>query len=50
MEVFPLLAAAGDFALQTRGKKGTGFVVSLPIMILMEPRHKVKVAYPELGM
>ncbi len=42
------LAATGNFALKAGGTRGTGLVVSLPM--LMDPTYKFQVACPELLM
>jgi hypothetical protein len=43
-----MLAATGWFTLKAGEKKGTGFIVSLPM--LMDPKYKFQVACPELWM
>jgi hypothetical protein len=41
-----MLAATGSFMLKAGGKKGTGFVISLPMQ--MDPKYKFQVACTEL--
>jgi hypothetical protein len=43
-----MLTATGQFTLKAGGKKGTGFIISLPQ--LMDPKYKFHVACPELRM
>ena len=46
LQAFRMLSASGAFTLKAGGKKGNGFVISLPM--LMDPRYKFFVACPEL--
>jgi hypothetical protein len=48
LQAFRMLAATGQFTLKAGGKKGTGFILSLPM--LMDPKYKFYKACPELRM